>query len=492
MNDRRDDMSDREPVGEPLREPASAPEREPHVEPDGPQTSAGFETLSGAQTSAGSEAPAGPAASVPGWASVPDSGSLRGDRMVPATMTAPAPAGPSVPPAPGQDAPGQSGPGQYGPGQFGAGQFGPGQDAPGQYGPGQYGPLGAGGPGAGAPRRRGLRKGAVIGIVAGAVALVLLVVGGGVAWTVGSDSHSADRPVQAFLQDVEDGHLSDALDAAGIDRDRDDVLLTDAAYAKASDKITAHRITSVAQGDDRATVRALVTQAGRSVPVTFELERTGTDWGVFPVWELQPPTLGSVSVVVQGPARTGVTVGGVGVTTGKLGAVSLRAFPGSYDVQVDGGKWFEADTDTAAVRGFGASAAPVLLDTKLNDAGQRAATKAVDTWVNGCVASTSTAPDGCSFYAYGENPANTYTNQKWTLDARPSVDVGVWSTKGWLVRTRSAGSATFTADFTGPAGRGRATAGPININASGWITAFSDDGATFVPAVGNGQGDAGS
>jgi hypothetical protein len=477
MNDRRDDLPDHEPVGE----PAAIPSREPDAE-----TAALQNVAPGREAAPGHDAVPGPEA-VPGWGSVPDAGSLRGDRVLSPAMTAPSPAGPSVPPAPGQDARGQDASGQDTPGQDAPGQYGPAQ-----YVPGQYGPMGAGGPGAGAPRRRGLRKGAVIGIVAGAVALVLLVVGGGVAWTVGSDSHSADRPVQAFLQDVEDGHLSDALDAAGVDHDEDDVLLTDAAYATASDKITAHRITSVDQGDDRATVRALVTQGGRSVPVTFELERTGTDWGVFPVWELQPPALGSVEVVVQGPASTGVTVGGADVTTGKLGAVSLRAFPGSYDVQVDGGKWFEADAGTAAVRGFGTSAAPVLLATKLNADGQRAATKAVDTWVDGCVASTSTAPDGCSFYAYGENPANTYTNQKWTLDARPSVEVGAWATKGWLVQTRSAGSATFTADFTGPAGRGRATAGPININASGWITAFSDTGATFVPAVGNGQSDSGS
>ena len=128
-----------------------------------------------------------------GWESVPGADTLRGDRALPAVMTA-----------------------------------GPTASAPGHA--------------SGRPRR-GLRKGAVIGIVAGAAALVLLVVAGGIGWSVGSDSHSADRPVQAFLQDVEGGRLTDALDAAGIDRDDDDVLLTDAAYAQANDKITAHRIT---------------------------------------------------------------------------------------------------------------------------------------------------------------------------------------------------------------------------------------------------------
>jgi hypothetical protein len=373
---------------------------------------------------------------LPGWESVPDADSLRGDRALPSSMTTVLTTN--------------------------------------------------------APRRRPRRRGAVIGIVAGAVALVLLVAAGGIGWTVGSDSHSADRPVQSFLRDVERGHLADALEVAGIDRGRDDVLLTDAAYARAGDKITAHRITSVDQGSDRATVRAVLTQAGRSVPATFELERTGTDWGVFPVWSLRPPALGSVQVLVQGPPRSTVQVAGADVRTDAGGFTELRAFPGSYDVHVDGGKWFTAPDATAAVPGFGGAAAPVSMTAALTDAGSQAASKAVDAWVDGCVASTSPAPDGCSFYAYGENPANTYADQKWTLDARPTVATGGWSSKGWAVQTRSAGSATFTATFTGPAGRGTATAGPMPVNASGWITAFGDDGATFVPAVGNGQGDSGS
>ncbi|PZE57676.1 hypothetical protein DEJ24_11740 [Curtobacterium sp. MCPF17_001] len=374
----------------------------------------------------------------PGWESVPDDESLHGDRVLPPAMTVT------------QSSPTSS------------------------------------------PGRRPMRRGVVVGIVAGVAAVVLPVVAGGIGWSVGSDSHSAERPVESFLDDVEHGHLADALRAAGIDRGRDDVLLTDAAYARAGDKITAHRITSVQQGSDRATVQAVLTQAGRIVPATFELERSGTDWGVFPVWSLRAPALGSVQVVVQGPPRSTVQVAGVDVRTDASGAADLRAFPGSYGVHLDGGKWFTATDSTAAVPGFGAAGTPVVVATTLTDAGVQAASKAVDAWVDACVASTSAAPDGCSFYAYGEDPANTYSGQEWTLDARPSVAVGGWASKGWAVETRSAGSATFRAQFTGPAGRGTATAGPITVNASGWITAFSDDGATFVSAVGNGQSDSGS
>ncbi|WIB13714.1 hypothetical protein [Curtobacterium sp. MCPF17_052] len=251
----------------------------------------------------------------PGWESVPDDESLHGDRVLPPAMTVT-----------------------------------------------QSAPTSSGG-------RRPMRRGVVVGIVAGVAAVVLLVVAGGIGWSVGSDSHSAERPVESFLDDVEHGHLADALRTAGIDRGRDDVLLTDAAYARAGDKITAHRITSVQQGPDRATVQAVLTQAGRIVPATFELERSGTDWGVFPVWSLRAPALGSVQVVVQGPPRSTVQVAGVDVGTDASGGADLRAFPGSYGVHLDGGKWFTATDSTAAVPGFGAAGTPVVVATTLTDAG---------------------------------------------------------------------------------------------------------------------------
>ncbi|MEN0102199.1 MAG: hypothetical protein AAGC90_04665 [Curtobacterium sp.] len=342
------------------------------------------------------------------------------------------------------------------------------------------------------PRKR-MRRGALIGIIAGGAAVVLLAVAGGVGYSVGSNSHAPERQVEAFLDHLRSGKVDAALTDAGIEHSKDDVLLTDAAYAKAKSRVTGYRIAATKTDGDTATVGAYLTQSGRQVAATFTLDKTGTDWGVFPKWELQAPDLGSVDVVVQAPAGTTVAVAGQKVTTDKTGGLTLRALPGSYDVAVDGGKWFTADTTTADVRGFAAAeSTPVSITTTLTDDGRAAATDAVNAWVDGCIASTSTTPDGCSFYAYGENPANTYTDQKWTLDARPTVQVDGWLADGWMVTTSSYGSATFTANFTGPAGSGTATAGPINVNASGYITGFTDAGATFESSIGNGSSDTGS
>ncbi|MFJ6171607.1 hypothetical protein [Curtobacterium sp. NPDC092190] len=342
------------------------------------------------------------------------------------------------------------------------------------------------------PRRR-MRRGALVGIIAGGAAVVLLLATGVVGYALQSSSHSADRPVRAFLDDLSAGHVDDALRLAGVDHDDEDVLLTDAAYAKATDRVTGYRIAATRTDGDTATVRAYLRQGGRDVASTFTLDRTGTDWGVFPVWELEAPDLGRVQVSVRGPGGTPVEVAGQRVRTSDDGIANLTALPGTYDVTVDGGKWFTAERASARVPGFsGTGSVPVSLTTELTDDGKQAAQQAVDRWVDGCIASTDPAPAGCSFYAYGEDPAYTYTNQKWTLEQRPEVAVGGWLSRGWTISTTTLGRATFTADISGPDGVGTATAGPMNVNASGYVSGFSDDGATFESAVGNGSSDSGS
>ena len=342
------------------------------------------------------------------------------------------------------------------------------------------------------PRRK-LRRGQVVGIVAGIVVLSLLLVGGIAGSLIGSSTHSADRPVRAFLDDLVAGKVDDALDDAGIAAEESDVLLTDAAYAKATAKPTGYRIAAVRDDGDTATVSAYLRQGGQDVAARFTLDQTGTDWGVFPIWELQAPDLGTVNVDVRGPGGATVEVAGRSTTTAKDGSARLRALPGTYDVALDGGKWVQADDGTATVSGFDTpTSTPVELTTTLTDAGQQAAKRAVDAWVDGCIASTDAAPAGCSFYAYGQNPAYTYTNQKWTLDSRPTVSIGDWTSNGWLVSTTTFGKATFTADIAGAGGTGTASAGPLNVNASGYISGFTADGATFRSAVGNGSSDTGS
>jgi hypothetical protein len=345
-------------------------------------------------------------------------------------------------------------------------------------------------PGAGAyqpkPRRR-LGRRALLGIVGGAVALVLVVVLGSVGYAQGSSRNAPERQVEAFLDALEHGHAAAALKIAHVPT-KGEPLLTDAVYAKATDRITAHRIVGTRTSDDTADVSVVLTQGGEPVSTTFHLADEGSTGVFFTKWRLDDVALGSVKVHVEGPAKTPVTVAGKSVDPTSDDSTILSALPGTYDTAMVDTKWYTGTAQKATVRGFAAGDGTADITATLTDAGKQAATDAVNGWVDGCIASTDIEPTNCSFYAYGESPENTYSNQKWTLDTRPVVDVGGWTSRGWTMRTTTPGAATYTASFTGPEGSGTGTAGPITFYADGYITAFTDSGATYAPAITNASG----
>lgn len=353
------------------------------------------------------------------------------------------------------------------------------------YGEGGHYPAAAPGAAAYQPRpRRRLGRRALLGIVGGAVALVLVVVLGSVGYATGSSRNAPERQVDAFLGALEHGHATAALKIAHVPT-RNQPLLTDAVYAEATDTITAHRIVSTRTSGDTADVAVVLTQGGSRIPTTFHLIAKGSTGVFFTRWQLDVVALGSVAVHVDGPSQTAVTVAGKSVAPTSDDSTILSALPGTYDTAIADTKWYTGSAQAATVRGFASGDGRVDITTTLTDAGKQAATDAVNGWVDGCIASTDIQPANCSFYAYGESPENTYSNQKWTLDTRPAVAVGDWTSRGWTMRTTTPGAATFTANFTGPAGTGTGTAGPISFYADGYITAFTDAGATYAPAITN-------
>jgi hypothetical protein len=342
-------------------------------------------------------------------------------------------------------------------------------------------------------RRRIGRRG-LIGIVGGAVVLVLLVVAavGGVA--AGRVHYSPDRTVSAFLDQLSAGDVSAALAAGHVTVPKNDPLLTDTVYKSLKNRVTDYRIRSSQTSGDAARVTAVLKQGSHAVTTEFDLTSTGTAWGLFHEWRLDPVSLGAVDVTVEGPAGASVTIAGQKVTTSGQGTATLKALPGTYPVTGEGGsKWFTTASKSADVIGFGGTASnPIVLQTTLTAAGKTAATAAVTKWVDGCVASTDLEPSGCSFAAYGERSGETYSDRKWTLDGAPSFTIGGWTGQGWSVVTTKQGSVTFTEHIESAAGSGTGTAGPIAFSTDGLITGFSDSGATYRSLVSNTPSSSGS
>jgi hypothetical protein len=338
------------------------------------------------------------------------------------------------------------------------------------------------------PEQAARRRRLLIGLIGGAALLLVLVVAGAVTFATMSASHRPEATVRDYLGAVQAGEVERALALDGTEVADGDVLLTDDAYAAADDRVDGFQLGTVSTDGDDAQVEAVVHRAdGSTHAQDFTLVRDGRDLLFFDRWALQPVDLGTVSVQVAGPASAEIAVDGTPVTRGSDGSVSLKAFPGSYEVALAAeNESYSATAATAVVEGAVVTAQPTLLTTTLTPAGTTAATAAVDAWVAGCIASTDLRPEGCSFGLYDtESGRYTLSGQKWTLESAPQFTVGDWQDGGWAVSTTTPGSASFTAQGVDAAGNSGVygSLAPVPVRVGGLISDVTADGATFTSSV---------
>ena len=338
------------------------------------------------------------------------------------------------------------------------------------------------------PEQAARRRRLLIGLIGGAALLLVLVVAGAVTFATMSASHRPEATVRDYLGAVQAGEVERALALDGTEVADGDVLLTDDAYAAADDQVDGFQLGAVSTDGDDAQVEAVVHRAdGSTHAQDFTLVRDGRDLLFFDRWALQPVDLGTVSVQVAGPASAEIAVDGTPVTRGADGSVSLKAFPGSYEVALAAeNESYSATAATAVVEGAVVTAQPTLLTTTLTPAGTTAATAAVDAWVAGCIASTDLRPEGCSFGLYDtESGRYTLSGQKWTLESAPQFTVGDWQDGGWTVSTTTPGSASFTAQGVDAAGNSGVygSLAPVPVRVGGLISDVTADGATFTSSV---------
>jgi hypothetical protein len=391
---------------------------------------------------------------------------------------------------------GQSG--QYG--QTGqTGQYG--QQDTGQYGQqpteqyaqatGGYGqaPYGQGGGsydgGAGQPPKKKLSKKGLTGIIAGGSALLLIIVGGIVGVSIGNSLHAPEVTVKSYLDALKAGDAEEALKLSGTEVTAADVLLTDEAYKEASGKVSGYTIGKTTTSGDTATVQARLTQGGESVDQEFTLTKVGKDAVLFDKWKLEAPELSTVQVDVVAPDDAVATVGGVDLTDVEPiaeGSYQLRALPGTYDVALSESDWYSAEATTATALGYGQTAEPATLSVALTDAGTTAIEEAVNTYIDGCGASTEIAPTGCP-YEIRNATGYTPSGVTWTFDTRPTFTVGEFNGTGWSVESETVGRMSMTCTLTDPATgqTGPGGGGPVDFNVGGTVEGFTDEGATFVP-----------
>lgn len=337
--------------------------------------------------------------------------------------------------------------------------------------------------------------GLVAALICGAALLVTSVVAIGV-FAVAAGNTQPSRQVAAYLGALIHGEASEALKIDGTKVTSDDLLLTDEVYSQARDRISAFVILGTRISGKSAAVVARYTQGGQQIRQTFQLRSLRKDLFVFDHWQLVPVPLGSARVSVDGPDDVAVTVAGEPIRL-RDGAGALRALPGQYAVVSQDTAAFTTWDSDATVTGLGARAvvSAGAVELRLTARGRAVATKAVNAWIDHCVASTALVPSGCSFGLSSAGLAGvTLSNQKWTLVTRPTFTVGAWDGHGWDVNLLETGAVTFRADAHDAAGgSGTITSlKAIPVKVGGLITELDGEHAVFtsdpwLPSDGHGS-----
>ncbi len=334
----------------------------------------------------------------------------------------------------------------------------------------------------------------VLAIIAAAA---VLTTAAGVTVSVATISALQSMPtavVAQYLRALEHGHAAAAMKLAGIEAHSGDILLSDAAYAKITDKITSFTLAEPVTHGTKTTVEATITQGDRTYQRSFGVQKNGgIPW--LPFWRLSPVEPDTLDLMVDGPEGLTYTVAGQKPKSAPVATdVQLRALPGTYPVDVTSkSKNFDVPVSGVTTTPPGFASSPTVFTAQLSSTGQAVAQKAIDAWLDACVASHDAKPANCPFWTEPEDSGDDISNVQWKLLARPTATVQpVWSDGGWGVDSTSGSVgalAVLTRRSDGESGVG--ITDPFSFSFSGTVT-FDPAGPVFTPLFSDAPAEAGA
>jgi hypothetical protein len=267
-------------------------------------------------------------------------------------------------------------------------------------------------------------------IAAGAV--VVVVIAGAV--TTGVLRANVWGPAPTARSYVEAIAKGDADTAARLSDVPGDATMLDSAVLKSAEsRPTDVRVGRVSTSGDTAYANVTYQQGDAKRSGQVVLERTGTSFLVKDEWRVTQPLADRVSITAgQVLEGADVTVGGKKVGEIENGAFQSLAYPGSYQVEVGGTKYFTGGTKTLRV---GSSTSPYVdFEAKPTKQLQTDAEQYVSTLIDDCAAKTEISySDGCPWYGpYDADGAVQYdvkTKPELTVESSGSGTVEVTSTK---------------------------------------------------------------
>ncbi|WP_394939528.1 hypothetical protein [Psychromicrobium sp. YIM B11713] len=343
-----------------------------------------------------------------------------------------------------------------------------------------------------APPRKN-RRGLLIGLLSGGLALVLVLVIGGIWFANASSQNAPEQQVKAFLQALVDGKAEQAMKLSHTElSEADRLLVNDEVYSAAQSRITDYSIGKVVVKDGKATVSAEYSQAGKTTLKDFTLSSAGKDFLV-DKWQLDPIDLPSVKVKLAGPVSSGLSLGGVGLSpelvagTGPkpaiLSAMTVKALPGDYRLAPKNqDPAVTVEEQTVKVRGFDEEPGSYTLKSVLTAAGKAAITAAVSKYLDDCAAQNALVPKGCPFSGKltGQLVDFKADSVRWSLTAKPTLKIGEWSELlGWTVLSNKDGNVNGTVHVSNGSVSGNASIKDLKFGVIGTVAEIKDGQAKF-------------
>lgn len=343
---------------------------------------------------------------------------------------------PAGPPAPGTYSPaGAAAPGAF-PAQTedptgAAWSATPGVGHPGQ--PAQ--PFVGGGAPAPAPMSPRAKKILVRSLIAGGAVVVVVIAGAVTTGVLRANVWGPAPTVKSYVQAIASG---DADTAARLSEVPSDAAMLDTVVLKsAKDRPSDIRVGRVSTSGDSALATVSYTQDGKNRSGQVSLRRTGTAFLVKDEWRVTEPLAQTVTLtaseVLEGAP---VTIGGKEIGEISDGRFTSLAYPGTYEVEVGGTKYFTGGTEQVSVGAT--SSGYVDFSPTATKALQQDAEQYVADLIDDCATKTDlSALSGCPWYGpYDADGAVRYdvtTMPEVEVEASASGTVMVQSTKDGVV-----------------------------------------------------------
>lgn len=270
-----------------------------------------------------------------------------------------------------------------------------------------------------------MKRGAVIGIVVGAI--VVVAAGAGAAWWLSSRTASPADAARAYVEALADGDAARAVALVDVgDAERG---VAQDAYADAKEHLTSPSVGDEKQNGDAATVAVTYELQGEKVAANLALRRTGDRWMLTDALATVTPTT---------TIGTSLRIGGAETESG----TAVMLLPGVYAVAPLPAGVLTGGTEVVATPG---AEAAVAVEASVAPEATAAAQEQLDAYAQACAKPATEVPPHCGLKVPWGADLSALTSMDFRIEKTPQValtaDAASFGATGGVIVATARGTA---------------------------------------------------